>query len=143
MRKKLKGLVGTVVVVVLAAAVGFAGGVGVGIWLSGRGGNIGDNEAVQADATVTEEITETTTETTTEMTTTVQNSSFVEVIIDGDTYLYSGKIFDLDELIAEITKNGNTLEVRISFSDTATQYAYEELIKKFKENGIVYTENNQ
>lgn len=141
MRKKLKGVVGTVVVVVLITAAAFAVGVGVGMWLS-NGGGLGEEEAVPADVSVTEEVTETTTETTTELITTVQNAEYVEVIIDGDTYFYSGRKFALDELLAEITKNADVPEVRISFSDTATQFAYEELVKKFKENGIVYTENN-
>lgn len=143
MKKRLKGIVGTVVIVVLAAAVGFAGGVGFCMWLNNRGS--GDGDAVQADVSVaeTEETeTETVTETVTELITTVQNAEYVEVVIDGDTYFYSGKFFALDELINEITKNGNNLEIRISFSDTATRFAYEELIQKLEENGIIYTEND-
>lgn len=139
MRKKLKGAVGTLVVVLLVTATAFAVGVGVGMWISGGGGE--GEEAVPADVTVTEEVTETTTETTTELVTTVQSSEYVEVIIDGDTYFYSGQKFTLDDFMAEITKD-KLLMVKISFSDTATQYAYEELVKKFEENGIVYTENN-
>lgn len=140
MRRKLKGAIGTVVVVVLVTAAAFAVGVGVGMWLS-NGGGLGEEEAVPADVSVTEQITETTTETTTELITTVQNAEYVEVIIDGDTYLYSGKKFTLDKLMEEITKD-KSLMVKISFSDTATQFAYEELVKKFEEHSIVYTENN-
>lgn len=141
MRRKLKGAIGTIVVVVLVTAAAFAVGVGVGMWLS-SGGGLGEEEAVPADVSVTEQITETTTKTTTELITTVQNAEYVEVIIDGDTYFYSGRKFALDELTAEITKNADVPEVRISFSDTATQFAYEELVKKFEEHSIVYTENN-
>ena len=140
MRRKLKGAIGTIVVVVLVTAAAFAVGVGVGMWLS-SGGGLGEEEAVPADVSVTEQITETTTETTTELVTTVQNTEYVEVIIDGDTYLYSGKKFTLDKLMEEITKD-KSLMVKISFSDTATQFAYEELVKKFEEHSIVYTENN-
>lgn len=140
MRKKLKGAIGTVVVVVLVTAAAFAVGVGVGMWLS-NGGGLGEEEAVPADVSVTEEVTEITTKTITELVTTVQNTEYVEVIIDGDTYLYSGKKFTLDKLMEEITKD-KSLMVKISFSDTATQFAYEELVKKFEEHSIVYTENN-
>lgn len=142
MRRKLKGAIGTVVAVVLLAAAVFAVGVGVGIWISGRDGGLGENEAVPADATVTEEVTETTAETVTEMTTTVLQADYIEVIVDGDKYLYNGVFFDLDGFVSEITKDGQKLAVRISFSDIATQFAYEELVKKLDENDIEYMENN-
>lgn len=138
MRKRLKGAIGTVVAVVLVTAAVFAVGVGVGIWISGQGGGLGEEEAVPADVSVTEETTETVTETTTELITTVLSADCVEVVIDGDTYFYSGQKFTLDEFMAEITKD-KSLMVKISFSDTATQYAYEELVKRFEENGIVYS----
>ena len=143
MRRKLKGAIGAVVAVVLLSAAVFAVGVGVGIWISGRDGGLGESEAVPADATVTEEITETTTETTTIMITEVKSSEYIEVTIDGDKYLYSGVFFDLEDFIEEITKDGKKLDVRISFSDIATQFAYEELVKKLDENDINYTENNE
>lgn len=142
MKRKLRGAIGTVVAVILLTAAVFAVGVGVGMWISGQSGGLGEEEAVPADVSVTEETTETVTETTTELITTVQNADCVEVVIDGDTYFYSGQKFTLDEFMAEITKD-RSLMVKISFSDTATQYAYEELVKRFEENGIVYTENNQ
>lgn len=143
MRRKLKGAIGAVVAVVLLSAVVFAAGVGVGIWLSNRDGGLGESEAVPADATVTEELTETTVETVTEMTTTVLKAEYIEVIVDGDKYLYNGVFFNLEDFIAEITKDGQKLGVRISFSDIATQFAYEELVKKLDENDIDYTENNE
>lgn len=142
MRRKLKGAIGTIVAVVLLSAAVFAVGVGVGIWISGRDGGLGESEAIPADATVTEEVTETTTETTTEMITEVKNAEYIEVIVDGDKYLYNGVFFDLDGFISEITKDGKKLDVRISFSDIATQFAYEELVKKLDENDIEYMENN-
>ena len=142
MRRKLKGAIGTVVAVVVLAAAVFAVGVGVGIWISGRDGGLGESEAVPADATVTEEVTETTTETTTEMITEIKNAEYIEVTVDGDKYLYNGVFFDLEGFVSEITKDGQKLAVRISFSDIATQYAYEELVKKLEENDIEYMENN-
>lgn len=142
MRKKVKGV--AVIAVVLLAAATFAVGVGVGMWLSGRDGGLGgEDEAVPADVSVTEEVTETTAETTAELITEIKNAEYIEVTVDGDKYLYSGAFFELDGFIAEITKDGKNLNVRISFSDTATQYAYEELVKKLKENGIEYTEHNE
>lgn len=143
MIRNLKGaVVTTLVIVLVSAAVGFAGGVGFCMWLN-RDGGAGDEEAVPVDATVTEEVTETTTEITTEteLITTVQNAEYVEVVVDGDTYFYSGKRFELEELAAEISKD-KTLMVKISYTDTATQFAYEELVKMLKENGIEYSENN-
>ena len=140
MRRKLKGAIGAVAAVVLLSAAVFAVGVGVGIWISGRDGGLGESEAVPADATVTDEVTETTTETTTVMITEVKSSEYIEVTIDGDKYLYSGVFFGLEDFIEEITKDGKKLDVRISFSDIATQFAYEELVKKLKENDIKYTE---
>lgn len=142
MRRKLKGAIGTIVAVVLLSAAVFAVGVGVGIWISGRDGGLGESEAVPADVTVTDEVTETVTETTTMLITEVRNSEYIEVMVDGDKYLYSGVFFELDDFIAEITKDGKKFDVRISFSDTATQYAYEELVKKLEENGIEYMEND-
>lgn len=142
MRKKVKGV--AVIAVVLIAAATFAVGVGVGMWLSGRDGGLGgEDEAVPADVTVTEEVTETTTETTTVLITEVKNAEYIEVIVDGDKYLYNGVFFDLDGFIAEITRDGKKFDVRIYFSDIATQFAYEELVKKLEENGISYTENNE
>lgn len=137
----MKGV--AVVAVVLIAAATFAVGVGVGMWMSGRNGGLG-GEAVEADVSVSEEITETEAETsaTTEMVTTVQTAEYIEVLIDGDKYFYNGVYMDLDRFISEITKNGQKLSVRISFTDIATQYAYEELIKKLDENGIEYTESS-
>lgn len=143
MRKKLKGVVGTVVAVVLLSVAVFAVGVGVGIWISGRDGGLGEDEAVPADVTVTEEVTETTVETVTEIITEIKSSEYIDVTVDGDKYLYSGVFFDLDGFIEEITKDGKKLNVRISFSDIATQFAYEELVKKLDENGIDYIENNE
>lgn len=140
MKRKLKGAIGTIVAVVLLSAVVFAVGVGVGIWISGQDGGLGESEVVQADATVTDEVTETVTETTTMLITEVKNSEYIEVMVDGDKYLYSGVFFELDDFIAEITKDGKKLDVKISFSDTATQYAYEELVKKLDENDIDYSE---
>ena len=141
MRKKVKGV--AVIAVVLIAAATFAVGVGVGMWLSGRDGGLGgEDEAVPADVTVTEEVTETTAETTTALITEIKNAEYIEVTVDGDKYSYSGVFFDLDGLIAEITKDGKNLNVRISFTDIATQYAYEELVKKLDENDIEYMENN-
>lgn len=144
MRKKLKGSVGVVIAVVLLAAATFAVGVGVGMWLSGRDGGLGGEiEAVPADVSaVTEEVTETTAETTTALITEIKNAEYIEVKVDGDKYFYSGVFFDLDGLIAEITRDGKKLDVKVSFSDTATQYAYEELVNKLEENGIEYTEQN-
>lgn len=143
MRKKLKGSAGVVIAVVLLAAATFAVGVGVGMWLSGRDGGLGEDEAVPADVSaITEEVTETTAETTTALITEIKNAEYIEVTVDGDKYLYSGEFFELDGLIAEITKDGKNLNVRISFSEIATQYAYEELVKKLEENGIEYFENN-
>ncbi|MDE6594971.1 MAG: hypothetical protein K2K44_03050 [Oscillospiraceae bacterium] len=141
MRKKVKGV--AVIAVVLIAAATFAVGVGVGMWISGRDGGFG-GEAVQADVSVSEEITETEAETftTTEMVTTVMTAEYIEVVIDGDKYLYNGVFMKLDDFISEITKNGQNLRVSISFTDIATQYAYEELVKKLDENGIEYMENN-
>lgn len=138
----MKGV--AVIAVVLIAAATFAVGVGVGMWLSGRDGGLGgEDEAVPADVTVTEEVTETTTETTTVLITEVKNAEYIEVIVDGDKYLYNGVFFDLDGFIAEITRDGKKFDVRIYFSDIATQFAYEELVKKLEENGISYTENNE
>ena len=142
MRKKVKGV--AVIAVVLIAAAAFAVGVGVGMWLGGRDGGLGgEDEAVPVNVSaVTEEVTETTTETATEMITEVKNAEYIEVIVDGDKYLYNGVFFDLDGFISEITKDGQKLAVRISFSDIATQFAYEELVKKLDENNIEYMENN-
>lgn len=144
MRKKVKGSAGVVIAVVLLAAATFAVGVGVGMWLSGRDGGLGgEDEAVPADVSaVSEEVTETTAETTAVLITEIKNAEYIEVKVDGDKYLYSGTFFTLDGFITEITKDGKFLNVRISFSDTATQYAYEELVKKLEENGIEYFENN-
>lgn len=143
MRKRVKGV--AAVAVLLIAAATFAVGVGVGMWISGRDGGLG-GEAVEADVLVSdsEEITETEAETvtTTEMFTTVQTAEYIEVLIDGDKYFYNGVYMDLDRFISEITKNGQKLNVRISFTDIATQYAYEELIKKLDENGIEHTESS-
>lgn len=143
MRKKLKGTVGAVVAVVLLSAVVFAVGVGVGIWISGQDGGLGESEAVAVDATAAETVTETTTEAVTEMITTVLKAEYIEVIVDGDKYLYNGVFFDLEGFISEITRDGQKLGVRISFSDTATQFAYEELVKKLDENDIDYIENSE
>lgn len=141
MRKKVKGV--AVIAVVLIAAATFVAGVGVGMWMSGRDGGLGESEAVPADAAVTEEVTETTMEAVTEMTTTVIQAEYIKVTVDGDKYLYNGVFFDLDGFISEITKDGQKLAVRISFSDIATQFAYEELVNKLDENDIEYTENNE
>lgn len=139
MKKKVKGV--AVITVVLIAAATFAVGVGVGIWMSGLDGGFGgEDEAVPADAAVTEEVTETTTETTAELITEVKNAEYIEVTVDGDKYLYNGVFFDLDGFIAEITRDGKKFDVKIYFSDTATQFAYEELVKKLKENDISYSE---
>lgn len=143
MKKKVRGSVGVVIAVVLLATATFAVGVGVGMWLSGRDGGLGgEDEAVPADVSVTEEVTETTAETTAALITEIKNAEYIEVTVDGGKYLYSGASFELDGLIAEITKDGKKLNVKIYFSDTATQYAYEELVKKLEENGIEYFENN-
>lgn len=141
MRKKVKGV--AVIAVVLIAAATFAVGVGVGMWMSGRDGGLG-GEAVQADVSVSEEITETESETftTTEMVTTVLTAEYIEVVIDGDKYLYNGVFMELDDFISEITKNGQKLSVNISFTDIATQYAYEELINRLNEKGIEHKESN-
>ncbi len=141
MRKKVKGV--AVVAVVVIAAVTFAVGVGVGMWMSGRDGGLG-GEAVQADVSVSEEITETEAETftTTEMVTTVLTEEYIKVVIDGDKYLYNGVLMELDDFISEITKNGQKLSVSISFTDIATQYAYEELVNRLNEKGIEYKESN-
>lgn len=141
MRKKVKGV--AVIAVVLIAAATFVVGVGVGMWMSGRDGGLG-GEAVQADVSVSEEITETEAETftTTEMITTVLTAEYIEVVIDGDKYLYNGVFMELDDFISEITKNGQKLSVSISFTDIATQYAYEELINRLNEKGIEYKESN-
>ncbi len=144
MKKKVKGV--AVITVVLIAAATFAVGVGVGIWMSGQDGGFGgEDEAVPADAAFTEEVTETTTETetTTVLITEVKNAEYIEVTVDGDKYSYNGVFFDLDGFIAEITRDGKKFEVRIYFSDIATQFAYEELVKKLDENDISYTENNE
>lgn len=141
MRKKVKGV--AVIAVVLIAAATFAVGVGVGMWMSGRDGGLG-GEAVQADVSVSEEITATESETftTTEMVTTVLTAEYIEVVIDGDKYLYNGVFMELDDFISEITKNGQKLSVNISFTDIATQYAYEELINRLNEKGIEHKESN-
>lgn len=139
MKKKVKGI--AVIAVVLIAAATFAVGVGVGMWIGGQDGGFGgEDEAVPADVAVTEEVTETTEETTTVLITEVKNAEYIEVTVDGDKYLYNGVLFDLDGFIAEITRDGKKFDVKIFFSDTATQFAYEELVKKLEENDISYSE---
>lgn len=138
MKKKVKGV--AVMTVVLIAAATFAVGVGVGMWIGGQDGGFGgEDEAVPAVA-MTEEVTETTTEATTVLITEVKNAEYIEVTVDGDKYLYNDVLFDLDGFIAEITRDGKKFDVKIYFSDTATQFAYEELVKKLDENDISYSE---
>ena len=143
MRRKLKGSVVTVVAAVLVVAVVFAAGVGVGMWLSRNDGGLSDEEVVQADVSVVETITETTIETTTdnteEMTTINQGVEYITISVKGNAYFYNDKEILLDELIGKFV-NDKTSMVKISYSNTATQFAYEELVKKLKENDIKYTE---
>ena len=97
----------------------------------GFGKGEGDGDAVPVNATVSE------TSETTEATT-VQEAVFVEVTVDGNSYLYSNQSYGLDELIGEIDKIEGDIEVHIYLSDTATLSARESLEARLDEKNILH-----
>lgn len=135
--KKNKGgsvLVWVLLIIILtAAALWYFGLNGFGLGGNGSGGSA---EAVpaMAETSVSETVSETDV--------TTEEIEYISITVDGNSYLYNNKKYDIDNadgLIGDIKALDEKLTVRIK-DENASVKAYEKLTKLLSDNDYSYIE---
>ena len=125
-------------VAVVAAVLFFAGKGGFGL-----GGGKGDGEGKgNAEIAIETAPSSVTTAVTTEIITT-KELKYIEVTVDGNSYIYGNRSYEIEELedlITEISKEEDSLGVKL-LDDNASDKAYAELEKALHEKNINYIED--
>ena len=139
--KKVRGI-SVLGVIIIAAVVVIAAVQLIGFGGLGFGGGKGDGEG-EKNADAVPVMAETSaSETEPETTVTTQEIEYINITVDGNSYLYNNKKYDIEEtekLIGDIKALDEKLTVRIT-DDDASQKAYDKLTKLLGDNDYRYIE---
>lgn len=134
--KKVRGI-SVLGVIIIAAVVVIAA-----VLLIGFGGGKGDGEGEKNAGAVPVMAETSALETEPETTVTTQEIEYINITVDGNSYLYNNKKYDIEEtekLIGDIKALDEKLTVRIT-DDDASQKAYDKLTKLLGDNDYRYIE---